>query len=288
MRNFTIVTDSGADLSPETLAEWGVPCGYLTCRFEGEDKEFTRKDTALKDFFNRMRSGDVAKTAAVNVFAFRTIFEEELKKGNDVLYLGLSSGISTTSNSGIIAAQELAPEWPDRKIIAIDTLSASAGLALMVWMAKQKKDEGCSIEETADYIRSLIPYNAHWFTVDDLIYLKRGGRISAASYFAASLLDIRPVLHVDDEGKLISMSKVRSRKKSLKAMADKLIETAKDPKHCVYFISNADCPEDAALLEQMIYEGTGCKATLITEIGPVIGAHAGPGTMALFFLAEHR
>lgn len=287
MADYVIMTDSGCDVSHEKFAEWGVVSSDLTFYFE-DGEEHSNADCDLKEFYRRMREGGVSKTSAVNIAVFREMFETALRAGKDVLYIGFSSGISTTSNSGIMAARELAEEYPERKIVAIDTKCASAGEGLMVYLAVKKKEEGATLEENAAYVNETFPNIGHWFTVEDLVYLKRGGRVSAAAAFAGAALGIKPVLHVDDEGCLINMAKVRGRAQSIKAIAKKYTETAADPEKGEYFISHADCLEDAKALEELIVKAHGNKCSLITDIGPVIGSHAGPGTLALFFLATGR
>lgn len=287
MSDYVIMTDSGSDISTAKLAEWGVVGSALTFRFE-DNIEYSNEDMDSKEFYQRMRDGEVSQTAAINMATFVDMFEPALKEGKDILYIGFSSGISSTSSSGIMAAKELQEEYPDRKIIAIDTKCASAGEGLMVWMAVQKKNEGYTLEQLADYVNETYPNIAHWFTVEDLVYLKRGGRVSAAAAFAGGMLGIKPVLHVDDMGCLINMAKVRGRSQSIKAIAKKYAETATDPANGPYFISHGDCLEDAKALEELIYNEFGNKCTLITEIGPVIGSHAGPGTLALFFPGTGR
>ncbi|MCR5474436.1 MAG: DegV family protein [Lachnospiraceae bacterium] len=286
MNNYVIMSDTGCDIEFDTLKEWEVGFRGLTFHFEG-DQEHKEGDMSKKEFYTRMRAGEVSRTSAVNSQSFKELFEEDLKKGHDILYIGFSSGISATSNSAEMAANELRDEYPDRKLITIDTLSASAGQGLMLYYAVEKKKAGAGIEENAQYIREMIPKLAHWFTVEDLVYLKRGGRVSAAAAFAGGVLGIKPVLHVDDDGRLINMMKVRGREQSLKAIAKKYIENALDPKG-KYFISHGDCFEDAKLLESMIVAEGGSECALITEIGMIIGSHAGPGTIALFFLANGR
>ena len=286
MSNYVIMSDTGCDIEFDTLREWGVGFRGLTFHFEG-DEEHGEGDMSKSEFYSRMRAGEVSKTSAVNSQNFRELFEEALKQGMDILYLGFSSGISATSNSAQMAASELADEYPERRIIAIDTLAASAGQGLILYYAVEKKNSGADIDEVADYVRQMIPRLAHWFTVEDLVYLKRGGRVSAAAAFAGGVLGIKPVLHVDDEGRLINMMKVRGREQSLKTIAKKYMETAEDPKG-IYFISHGDCLDDAKLLESMIVAEGGSECALITEIGMIIGSHAGPGTIALFFLASGR
>jgi DegV family protein with EDD domain len=211
-----------------------------------------------------------------------------LKQGQDVLYLGFSSGLSTTYQQGKLAAEDLAAQYPDRKIITIDTLCASAGEGLLVKLVLDKKNEGATIEEAAAYAGELIPKLAHWFTVEDLVYLKRGGRVSPAVALVGGMLNIKPVMHVDDEGHLIKVGTVRGRKNSLAALADKLIETAEDPANGTFFISHGDCEDDVKTLCDML-TARGCNnVQVITHVGTVIGAHSGPGTMALFFVAKQR
>lgn len=286
MSDYVIMSDTGSDIEFDTLREWGIGFRGLTFHFE-DGVEYPEGEMPMSEFYSRMRAGEVSKTSAVNSQSFKELFEEALKDGKDILYLGFSSGISATSNSAMMAAKELREEYPERKLITIDTLAASAGQGLVLHLAVEKKKAGADIDENAEYIRGLLMNVAHWFTVEDLVYLKRGGRVSAAAAFAGGVLGIKPVLHVDDEGKLINMKKVRGRTQSLKEIAKKYMETALDPKG-TYYISHGDCLDDAKELESMIMAEGGSSCELITQIGMVIGSHAGPGTIALFFLARER
>ncbi len=288
MNDYVIHTDSACDIKPELLAEWGVPFTSLTFRFDGNEKEYSNTDMSADEFYAKMREGGVAKTAAVNAESFRADFEATLKQGKDVLYLGFSSGLSTTYNSGRIAALELSEQYPDRKIIAIDTLAASAGQGLLVYLAVQKMAEGASIDENAEYIKSNILKLAHWFTVDDLVYLKRGGRVSPTAAFFGNMLGIKPVMHVDNEGHLIPVAKVRGRKTAVTALADKYSEFAENPGKDVVFISHGDCMKDVEELASILRSRHGTEITVITDVGPVIGAHSGPGTLALFYVGKER
>jgi DegV family protein with EDD domain len=288
MNAYTIITDSGCDLSKEKLAALGVKELCLTFRFNDSDTEYKSGDMPIAAFYQQMRDGRVAKTSAVNYEEFREAFEEELKAGRDVLYIGFSSGLSSTSESAQVAAKELAEEYPDRKVIAIDTLCASAGEGMLVYLAAKMQAEGATVDETAAFVRERYMKMCHWFTVDDLVYLKRGGRVSAAVALAGAVLGIKPVMHVDDEGHLINMSKARGRKAAIKALAQKYVELLEDQEQKMYFISHSDCMEDALLLEELISQHNGQKADLITDVGPVIGAHSGPGTLALFFFGKER
>ena len=283
MRDFVIITDSACDIDAVTLKEWGVPCVNLSFRFEGEDQEYTEMPVA--DFYARMKGGAVARTAAANIGDFRTAFEPFLKDGKDILYVGFSTGLSTTSNAAAMAAQELREEYSDTVIETIDTLCASAGEGLMVKLAVEKRNSGADIIQTAQYVRETFPKISHWFTVDDLVYLKRGGRVSPTAAFVGGLLGIKPVLHVDDEGHLISMSKAKGRKAALNALIKRLQDTRTDGP---IMLCQADCRDQAEDLAKTIEEKTGEKVCYIADIGPVIGAHAGPGTIAVFFLANER
>ena len=288
MKDYVIFADTACDMKPDVLAEWSVPYESLTFRFEDDEKIYANNDMTTEEFYNKMKEGGVAKTAAVNPEAFITSFEKVLAEGKDILYLGFSSGLSTTFNSARIAANELKEKYPDNKIIVIDTLGASAGIGLLVRHVLDKKEAGATIEETAEYTKELIPGLCHWFTVDDLVYLKRGGRVSAAAAFFGNMIGIKPVLHVDDEGHLVPVLKVRGRKTSLTTIADKYGELAKDKENGLVYISQAACENDAKALADILTARYGAKVSIITDVGPVIGAHSGPGTIALFFIGTSR
>ena len=285
---FKIYTDSGCDISPALLEDWGVACESLTFRFNDSEQEYANGDIPTKEFYQKMRDGDVAKTAAINTKTFAHAFSKALDEGLDVLYIGFSSGISNTFNAGRLAAQELRPHYPDRKIVTIDSLCASAGEGLLVYLAVLKAREGADLEEVAAYVEATRPQLCHWFTVDNLVYLKRGGRVSPTTALIGNALHIKPVMHVDDEGKLVKVSTAHGRKKSIATMAEKYKELAMDPATGHVFISHGDCEEDAALLAKILKEQNGVEVELITDVGPVIGAHSGPGTLALFFVGRVR
>lgn len=288
MADFVIYTDSGCDISPALLSDWGVGCSSLTFRFEDEDREYSNNDMTVQTFYDRMRAGGIAKTAAINIGNFLDAFESILQQGQDILYLGFSSALSTTYNSAVIAAKQLAAQYPERRVITIDTLSASAGQGMLVYLAKEKKLQGASLDETAAYVEDCKLRISHWFTVDDLEYLKRGGRVSPTVAFLGNALGIKPVLHVDTNGRLINISKIRGRKKALAALADKYTELAANPGSGVIFISHSDCLQDAEYLSELLRERHGVSVQLTTDIGTVIGAHTGPGTVALFFVGKER
>ena len=286
--SFVIHTDSGCDISQALLAEWGVAVTGLLFRFDDDDKEYSAFDMAPSKFYERMRQGSTAKTSAINSEMFRDAFEKTLQDGKDVLYIAFSSGLSTTCNSARMAAEDLRGQYPDRKIIVVDTLAASAGQGMLVKLAVDKKAAGGTIEETAAYVDKHITKLCHWFTVDDLMYLKRGGRVSPTVAFVGNALGIKPILHVDYEGHLVKVTKARSRKNSLSMLADKYLELAETVGQGPVYISHGDCLDDAKALAALILERTGAKVEIITDVGPVIGAHSGPGTLALFFIGTER
>lgn len=288
MSEYVIYTDSACDISPKTLAEWGVSALPLTFRFGDDSKEYAEGEMSIKDFYDKMRAGGVAKTAAVNTQAFADAFEAILKEGKDILYIGFSSGLSTTYNSARLAAEQLKGTYPDRRVITIDSLAASAGLGLILHLAVEKKRGGAVIQELAAYVESIKLKLCHWFTVDDLVYLKRGGRVSGVTAFVGNMLGIKPVLHVDNDGHLINIAKVRGRKTAVAALADRYTELADTPESNTVFISHADCLNDAEALAEMIKSRHGVETQIITSVGTVIGAHAGPGTLALFYIGKER
>lgn len=288
MNDYIIFTDSACDLSPETLKEWGVRYESLTYTFNSSPRSYGNYELPFPEFYSRMRNGEVAKTAAINTETFLEAFEPHLKNGSDILYVGFSSGLSNTVNAGAKAAESLVAKYPERKIIVIDTLAASAGEGLLLYFAVEAKKNGASIEEAEKAVRDRILKLNHWFTVDDLVYLKRGGRVSATAAFFGGVLGIKPVLHVDDDGHLIPVTKVRGRKASLKALADKYTELAETPREGTVFISHGDCLDDAEYLADLIKSAHGVDVKIITYVGSVIGAHSGPGTMALFFVGKMR
>ncbi len=288
MSDYIIYTDSACDIKPEILEEWGCRFLPLTFRFSDSDAEYRDGQIDPKEFYAQMRAGKIAKTAAVNAQSFAEEFDGILAGGTDILYIGFSSGLSTTYNSGRVAAEQMREKYPDRKIIAVDSLSASAGFGLLVYLTVQKKNEGASIEEAAAFAEETRFHLCHWFTVDDLVYLKRGGRISPTLAFVGNALGIKPVLHMDDEGHLINMSKVRGRRSSVAALADKYGELALDREGGTVFICHGDCDGDVEELKGILDRRYGAKVMLVTYTGTVIGAHSGPGTLALFFVGEHR
>ena len=288
MSLYTIFTDSGCDIPVSTLEKWGVEQLDLIFRFTDGEQEYTNSSMASKEFYDQMRAGRIAKTSAVNVETFKEAFEAALKDGRDVLYVGFSGGLSNTANAGQLACMELQEMYPDRKVLAVDTLCASAGQGLILWLAVEKKEVGASIEECAQYLNDIRLNVCHEFTVDDLVYLKRGGRVSPTVALIGTMLSIKPVMHVDDEGHLVKVTQARGRKAALKALVDKYSENALDPEGGKILICNADCMDDVKRIEEMIQARHGNNVDMVVDTGAVIGAHSGPGTIALFYLGKVR
>jgi DegV family protein with EDD domain len=290
MNEFVIVTDSAADLSSALIEELGVIVLPLSFTIPGTEYQNWADNLKIDPhtFYDLLRSGKSAATSAVNVNAYVDALSPILALGKDILILAFSSGLSATYQSSVIAAEELQGTFPDRTIRTVDTLCASMGEGLLVWLACQKQKEGLSLEEVRIWTEENKLHLCHWFTVDDLNHLKRGGRVSAATALLGTMLSVKPVLHVDDEGHLINMSKTRGRVSSLTALVDKMKETAIDPAQQTIFISHGDALADAEKVAEDIKSRFGVKRVVISTVGPVIGAHSGPGTIALFFLGTNR
>ena len=286
--SYQIITDSCCDFTKQQYADLNLKYVPLTLLYKGAEQEGFTEPGELHAFYNGIRAGEMPTTSAVNPQAWASLMEQSLKDGKDVLCLTFSSGLSTTHQSAVIAAEELREQYPQRKIFVVDTLCAALGQGLLVWYACKKRDAGMSVDELADWCENNKLHLCHWFTVDDLMYLKRGGRVSAATALVGTMLQIKPVLHVDDEGHLINVSKVRGRKASIEALAKKMGETALPGENDTVFICHGDCIEDARYLEKLVKEKFGVKEVFIGYTGAVIGSHSGPGTLALFFLGEHR
>ncbi|MBR3893944.1 MAG: DegV family protein [Clostridia bacterium] len=287
MRNYVIVTDSAADLSIERAEQLGLRIVPLGVMVDGVERQAKSTDD-VRAIYTMLREKKSATTNAANIEQFLEFFGEILKEDVDLLYLGFSSALSGTFSASSVALQELAEQYPDRKLYAVDTLCASMGQGLLVWYAAKMKENGSDIDTVKDFVENNKLNLCHWFTVDDLFFLKRGGRISAATAVVGSLLNIKPVMHVDNAGRLINVSKVRGRKAAIDAIFQKAKETMLEGRNDVMFISHGDCVEDAEYLAGRVQAELGVKQVVIDFIGPVIGAHSGPGTLALFFLGSER
>ena len=287
MSDYVFFVDSACDLPQAFLAERQIRCCPLSFTFDGETVSHGNYDLTPKEFFARLREGATARTSGVNVQDFVNAFEEVLKEEKDILYLGFSSALSITLSSARMAAEELKTEYPERKILIVDTLAASTGYGLLVRLTHDRIAAGATLEEAAQFAEDTKLSICHWFTVDDLGHLRRGGRIGAGAALLGSLLGIKPILHTDDEGRLVGVSKVRGRGASLKALCDKYGELSTSRSAPVY-LCHADCMEDAEKVCAMMKEQYGVTVELIADIGPVIGAHTGAGTLSLFFVGKHR
>ena len=284
MSEFIIYTDSSCDLAQECMDRMNVHFSSLSYNFSNDLTQQNVKISS-REFYNKLRQGAVAKTSAVNSQEFYNRFEKILKQGLDILYLGVSSELSTTYNSACIAAKVLGDKYPKRKIVTVDTLSVSAGLGLIVDYIHRIKTNGATIDEAEALANEIKGRICHIFTVDDLNYLKRGGRINATSATVGSMLGIKPILHVTSNGRLTSIGKVRGRHAAILALSNKY-ETKCAAKEEKIFIAHADCQNDAEELYHILKEKNPTCNIGITDIGPVIGAHAGPGTLALFFVGN--
>lgn len=290
MSEYVLITDSSADLSQEMVQELGVTVLPLSFTIQGKTYRNypDNREMDLPLFYDMLRAGELATTSAVNVAEYTQAVEPILQEGKDVLILAFSSGLSSTYQASVLAVGELREKYPDRKIYTVDTLCASLGQGLLVYLAAQEQRKGKSIEEVRDWAEETKLNLCHQFTVDDLHFLKRGGRISATTAVVGSMLQIKPVLHVDNEGHLINIGKARGRQASLKALVDKMEKTVTEEGRKTVFISHGDCRKDAVTVADMVRERFGTQDIRINFVGPVIGAHSGPGTLALFYLGTER
>ena len=289
--NFDIFTDSSCNLPEPIIDEYGLHIFPLTFMVDGVQFQsyLQGEHTDLAQFYGMMRDGKVITTSLPNLAEAEAQLRASLEAGQDILYLGFSSALSGTYDAISALMGNLASEYPDRTLRHVNTLAASGGEGLLVYYAAKMRSEGCLLEDVAKWVENNRLHLAHWFTVDDLMFLFRGGRVSRTAAWAGTVLSIKPVMHVDNEGRLIPMEKVRGRKKSLQALVDKMGETALQPiKEQTVYVTHGDCLKDAEYLAGLIRKRFGVKDIMINWVDPVIGAHSGPGTMALFFLAKHR
>ena len=287
MATYQIITDSACDLTAELIEKLNISVVPLNMLLKGELRQDSVGD-GIQEVYEALRQGEVATTSAANPEHWTNVIEPILKEGKDVLVLAFSSGLSTTYQSAVIAASDLTEAYPQRTVKVVDTRCASLGQGLLVHHTCAKRDEGLSLEALTDWVEEHKLNLCHWFTVDDLMYLKRGGRVSAASALVGTMLKIKPVLHVDDEGHLINVAKVRGRKASIEMMAEKMVETALPGLNDYIMICHGDCREDAEYLADILKKKMGVKEVFIGYTGAVIGSHSGPGTLALFFLGSKR
>ena len=287
MTTYQIITDSSCDFTKAQYEEYGLRYVPLTLLYKGREYDSFTEHGELHDFYDGIRAGEMPTTSAVNPESWAKAMESCLAQGRDVLCLAFTSGLSTTYQSAVIAADELREKYPERKILVVDTLCAALGQGLLVYLAAKKRDEGYSLEELAAWVEENKLHICHWVTVDDLNHLKRGGRVSATTAFVGGMLNIKPIINVDDNGKLATVGKCRGRKAAMEYLANKLVEDGTDME--TVFIAHGDCPEDAAALEALVRQKCPAVKNVMTGyVGGVIGAHTGPGVLVLFFLGKQR
>ena len=286
--SYQIVTDSCCDFTDEQYQNMNVIAVPLSVMWDGQCHSHFSSEEALKDFYTRMRSGLVATTTALNPDNWARAMEPCLKAGKDLLVLAVSSGISTTYQSAVIAAEELRESYPDRVIRVVDSLSGSLGEGLLLWHACRMRDAGEALETCAAWLEAHADHICHWVTVENLSHLKRSGRLSAASCVVGTVLDIKPIIRVTEEGKLVSAAKVRGRKASIRTLAKKFAESYQPEDDDLVTIAHGDCPEDAAALADILRGDYGIQNIHIGYVGPILGAHTGPGVLGLFHLGTKR
>lgn len=285
--SYQIITDSCCDFTKQQYADLKLRYVPLTLLYKGTEQEGFTEPDELHTFYDGIRAGEMPTTSAVNPQAWASLMEESLKVGKDILCLTFSSGLSTTHQSAVIAAEELREQYPQRKILVVDTLCAALGQGLLVWHACRKRDEGLSLEELYNWVEQHKLNICHWVTIDDLGHLKRGGRVSATTALVGGMLNIKPIIIMDNDGKLATVGKCRGRKTAMEQLVKKLCEDGTDVQ--TIFIGHGDCPEDAAALEALCREKCpAVKNVLIGHVGGVIGAHTGPGVLVVFFMGKHR
>ena len=290
MKNFIITTDTTCDLPAEYIRAHGI--GMLSLTYTLNETTYSwEQPLPVKDFYDHMRNGSLPTTSQANPEEAKALFEQIIREQDaDILHIAFSSGLSGSYNSSRIAANELLEDYPEHRIIVVDSLCASLGEGLLVHKAVCLKEQGSSLDETAAWLEENKLHLVHNFTVDDLFHLYRGGRVSKTAAFVGTMINLKPILHVDDEGHLIPLAKVRGRKKSLAALVDameKQVGGWRD-KNDIIFISHGDCEEEAQLVADLIKKRLGYESFLINYVGPTIGAHTGPGVIALFYMGDFR
>jgi DegV family protein with EDD domain len=287
MADYKIFTDSGADLPPELIKKYDIGMVSLHVSIDGKDY-LGKPDFPIEEFYNRLRKGSTATTSQVTESTIREEFEPVLKSGTDILYLAFSSGLSATADGAKLTAAALMSEYPGRTVMVVDTLCASLGQGLLILKCVEQKAKGLSLQGVADYAVSTLPNVVHLVVADDLMHLKRGGRISAAAAVAGSLLGVKPLIHMNEEGKLIPIGKERGKERAMDKLLDMMGERMKAFDNQYMTICHADCIEDAQYIAKEAKRRFGVKNAVIYYIGTVIGAHTGPGTVAFFFLGDKR
>ena len=287
--SYKIITDSCCDFTRQQYADLGLAFAPLTLVYKGKSIDGFTEPDELHAFYDSIREGEMPTTSAVNPDGWERLMRPVLEQGKDVLCLAFSSALSTTYQSAVIAASDLKEEFPDRTINVVDTRCAALGQGLLAWHACKRRDQGMNLEELTAWVEENKHHLAHWVTVDDLNHLKRGGRVSATTAFVGGLLNIKPIIHVDNEGRLDTVSKVRGRKAAMELLASKVAETGEGYDNETVFVAHGDCPEDAEALANLIKAKCPfVKNVMIGYVGGVIGAHTGPGVLVCFFLGKEK
>lgn len=285
MNAYKIISDFGCDLPEHLLAQYEIEVIPTNLHIDGQDNILSN-EIDIDEFYQILREKKTVKTSAINMQTFYGVFEKAFRSGEDVLYIGMSKGLSGTFAAAVLAGEELAAVYPERTVRCIDTKSGSGGIALAVYLAALKREEGADLDETFTYMTDICSRLQSWFTVDDLFFLRRGGRLRTATAVVGSLFMIKPILTVDEDGKLFAHSKARGRKGSIEALVRQTEENAFNPAESTIFISHADAMQDAVNLEMMLRTKWDVKNIITTDIGPAFGAHCGPGGLAVFFIGK--
>lgn len=288
MSSFAIVTDTSCDMPAAVAEKMGITAVPLKVTIADKtfDCSLSKLDVGSKSFYDVLRSGVSVKTASPSIDDYERYFRKQLDRGLDVLYIGFSTALSGAFNVGLIAAEELREEYHERKILCVDSLGGSMGLSMLIYHCVKRQHAGATIEEVRDFAENTKGRISYWFTPNDLNFLKRGGRISAAAAAVGSMMNIKPVLKTDETGKLKVVYKARGRKLAIAKLVEQMNEHYYPDGSDTVFITHADCPEDAELLARSIAKNYGISNVMISEIGPALGAHCGPGTLALFYLGK--
>lgn len=286
-KGYKLYSDSTCDLSEELLSTMDVT--ILDLSYEVDSTVYVGSEMSMKVFYDRMRNGAMTKTSQISPAVYEQAFENDIRNGYDILYLAFSSGLSGSYNGACIARDTLLEKYPDAKIVCVDSLCASTGEGLLLIKAEKKKKEGMELDKLAEWLEANKLHLCHVFTVDDLKYLRRGGRVSTAAAVAGSVLGIKPILHVDNDGHLIPIGKIRGRKQSINRLVELVSEKVGGWENTEVAICHGDCIADAEYAAKLMRERLGSDVVVhICYTGPVIGAHSGPGTLALFFMGEER
>ena len=287
MSEYVITTDNNSDLPEEYLKDHGVGCMYLSYSMDG--KNYTHGNFLPEhEFYEAMRNGSMPTTAQVNPENAKALLEPYLKEGKDILHLSFSSGLSGTYNSMCIAAEELQEKYPERKIVVIDTLCASLGEGLIDYKALELQKEGKSLEEVAQWVEENKLKICHFFMVEDLNHLQKGGRISKTAAVLGTMVQIKPIIYLDNEGKLQIIKKERGRKKAMNKIVDMAIDACEGKMPDMVMIPHGNCPKDAEYVAELVRKKIGVTNIMMNDIGTVIGGHTGPGMVAVVCMGVHR